>query len=394
MSIRARFLFLSVIVLALSGAALQPAMSSPPSGKWAKEGSDKLLKIVFMEAIKQLLPGGKIAAKINSWGIDPLVTASTTEGEPKDKIDAWLFALGQAGIKTAWPPYGITLAGGKIFIGGSIYTTEHMLAAAHDQQIQAIITGKGTGGMLDRVDNVMAETPFMDLPLVQNRGITPDNLGQSVKSEEELRNLWFNSYGVQLRDLYGRNNAKTALDEGWPRLLEMWRAQRAEAGMKELVAKLDQAMQIAQDKVAQQEANGDGDNGGGDSGSGDGTPSADFAGSYANPNGTSTLTVSGSGASVTAHEEWATGGRNGSNDWNSCQASGNTLKCNWTGQYRGDPDKTGDRSGTLTVTLDGNHLTGMYYEDEPVFHWNVDPYPSAMHKGAEWPIDQVRQGAP
>jgi hypothetical protein len=333
-----------------------------------------------MEAVKQVLPGGRIAAKINSWGIDPLVTASTTEGTNEDKINAWLIALGQAGVKAAWPPYGITMAGGKIIIGGSIYTVEQMVTAAHDQQIQAIITGKGTGGFLDRVNNVMAETPFMDLPLVRNRGITPDNLAQSVQSQAELHSLWFDSYGAQLRDLYGPNNARTALQEGWPRLLEMWRAQRAEAAANEMVSKLNQAMQMAQDKVAQEEAAG---------GSDGGTASANFAGTYTNAAG-STITISGGDGSFTAHEDWVGGGRNGSNDWNNCQASGNTLKCNWTGEYRGDPDKTGDRSGTLTVTLDGNHLSGMYYEDEPVFHWNVAPYPSAMHKGAEWPIDQTR----
>ncbi len=363
---------------------MQPAYSSPPSSKWVGQGVEKLLKIAFMEAVKQTLPGGKIAAKINSWGIDPLVTASTTEGSDEDKINAWLIALGQAGVKAAWPPYGIVMAGGKIFIGGSIYTVEQMMSAAHDEQIQAIITGKGTGGLLDRVDNVMAETPFMDLPLVRNRGITPDNLGQSVQSEAELHSLWFDSYGVQLRDLYGPNNARTALSEGWPRVLEMWRAQRAQAAVSDMVAKLNQAMQMAQDQVAQEQAAG-----GSDDGSGNGTAPGDFAGSYTSSNGTSTLTISG-GGSFTAHEEWAAGGRNGSNDWKNCQANGNTLKCDWTGEYRGDPDKTGDRKGTLTVTIDGNHLTGSYYEDEPTFHWNVDPYPSAMHKGAEWPIDQTR----
>jgi hypothetical protein len=93
---------------------------------------------------------------------------------------------------------------------------------------------------------------------------------------------------------------------------------------------------------------------------------------------------------LTAHEEWAAGGRNGANDWKNCKVEGTTAKCDWTGVYRGDPDKTGDRHGTLTATLSGNHITGSYYEEEPTFHWNVPSYPSAMHKGAVWPLDAVR----
>ena len=78
---------------------MQPACSSPPSSKWVKEGGEKLLKLAFMEWVKAYVPGGKIIAKGNSWGLDPLITAATTEGTTEDKINAWLIALGQAGVK-------------------------------------------------------------------------------------------------------------------------------------------------------------------------------------------------------------------------------------------------------------------------------------------------------
>jgi hypothetical protein len=117
---------------------------------------------------------------------------------------------------------------------------------------------------------------------------------------------------------------------------------------------------------------------------------ANFAGSYKAD--TSTLIISGSGSSLSATEQWHSGGRSGTNKWSNCTVTGNTAQCTWTGDYRDDPDKTADRSGTLTVTLNGDTLTGAYEEAEPKFHWKVAPYASAMRKGANWPIRQMRVG--
>ncbi len=130
---------------------------------------------------------------------------------------------------------------------------------------------------------------------------------------------------------------------------------------------------------------GNGDNGN----AGNGGATGNFAGTYSNGQG-GTITISGGGGSWTATEEWEGGGRNGTNRWRNCQVNGNTLKCDWTGEYRGDPDKTADRSGTLTATIDGDSLTGSYYENAPNFHWNVAPYDSAMHEGAVWPMNYHR----
>jgi len=115
-----------------------------------------------------------------------------------------------------------------------------------------------------------------------------------------------------------------------------------------------------------------------------------FAGSYKAD--TSTLIISGNASSLSATEEWHSGGRSGTNKWSNCKVTGNTAQCTWTGDYRDDPDKTADRSGTLTVTLNGDTLTGAYEEAEPKFHWRVAPYDSAMRKGAHWPIRQMRVG--
>lgn len=114
-----------------------------------------------------------------------------------------------------------------------------------------------------------------------------------------------------------------------------------------------------------------------------------WAGTYTND--ASVLRISGGPQSLSAAEQWKTGGRFGINQWSNCHVTGNTAKCQWTGIYQGDPDKTANRHGTLEVTLSGDRLSGSYYEDEPSFAWKVSPYPSAMHKGAVWPINMKRQ---
>lgn len=121
--------------------------------------------------------------------------------------------------------------------------------------------------------------------------------------------------------------------------------------------------------------------------------SANWSGTWKNVNGTSTLTVSGNGTALTASEIWNNGERHGQVTWKNCKVQGNNATCDWDGTYEGDPGKSGTRHGTLSVTVNGNALTGSYYEDTPNFV-NADGTPftgsSAMHKGAVWPIDFKR----
>jgi len=120
-----------------------------------------------------------------------------------------------------------------------------------------------------------------------------------------------------------------------------------------------------------------------------------WSGTYVNAAGTSTIIVTGDRGRLTAEENWKVGDRYGRNAWVGCTVQANTAKCKWTGTYEGDPAKSGTRSGTLTVTLDGNTLTGRYDEDTPNFK-RPDGKPfdssySSIHKGAEWPVDFKRQ---
>jgi hypothetical protein len=123
-------------------------------------------------------------------------------------------------------------------------------------------------------------------------------------------------------------------------------------------------------------------------------PAVNWSGTYTrqlSDGGSVVINLSGNGDSLSGTEHWTTGKIHGTNTWTNCKVSGTTAKCDWTGTYEGDPDKSGTRKGTLEVTLSGDTIAGTYYEDEPSFSWKVTPYPSAMRKGAVWPLQGKRQ---
>jgi hypothetical protein len=379
----------------LAAACIGNSASAQPSSGWVGDGRDDFLKGQAVDILKAMMPGAEFTFNTADFVLDPLVTVATTPGTYDVKLDAWLKAMVQAGVNAQFPAYGIALNAGKVVIGGSIYTTEQMLAAAQDQQLQAILTGAGTGGLLDRVNNVTADTPFIDNPYIKNQGITPENLGQKVGSEADLRRLWYTTYGGQLRDLYGRGNATEVLDAGWPKVLELWKAQYVTAKIPSIISQLDTAIPKVQQQLAERASQMAGASGN----DADAITKTIAGGQFIIPQGTyidiytnsvSTITVYRTSTSISGIEEWATGGRAGTNVWSNCVIT-TVLTCNWRGDYRLDPDKSGIRTGTLTAQLNGNQLVGTQYENEPQFNWNVPPYESSMRAGAQWPINHTKQ---
>jgi hypothetical protein len=228
----------------LVSATIGSPVAAQPSSQWAADGRDELLKAAAVEALKKTLPGAEFAFNVADWGIDPLVAAATTPGTNEEKIDAWVRALGQAGVNAAFPAYGFVLAGGKVVIGGATYTVESMIETTRDQQILAILGGRGAGGVTDRVNNVISDTPFVD---VLGGRYTLDNIGSLPRAE--LDRYWA-FYVSQVRDLYGRANVDVVNTEVWPKLLALWETQRAKANLERVVGQLDRALAEAEAKAS------------------------------------------------------------------------------------------------------------------------------------------------
>jgi hypothetical protein len=104
--------------------------------------------------------------------------------------------------------------------------------------------------------------------------------------------------------------------------------------------------------------------------------------------------ISGGGSSISASFEYQQPGASGNGQWSNCRVTGNTAECNYTANHD-DETKSGTRRGKLIVTLNGDTITGTYYEDEPQWTYkgdrNATNVTSAMYKGAQFPVTFKRQ---
>ena len=204
--------------------------------------TDDVLKTLMFEAFKKSIgPAGDLIGDAHDIVIEPIVTASTTHGTTKDKMDAWLVAMGKVGINAVWPAYGLAVKGGEIVVAGVRGGAEQLLAELQDEQNRAILFGKGSGGFLDRFNNVMADVPFIENTGI--KGLTADNLGEKIKTEKELKTQW-DFYWRRLKDVAGKGNAEQA-QANWPRLLKIWQLQRSAIVLAEMTERLDVEMKKA-----------------------------------------------------------------------------------------------------------------------------------------------------
>jgi TIR domain len=73
-----------------------------------------------------------------------------------------------------------------------------------------------------------------------------------------------------------------------------------------------------------------------------------------------------------------------------CKVNGSTANCELTWDYT-DPGKDMKNHATGNLTLDGDHLTGEFHEDEAEPTWRKGPTPTSMHVGSVWQWDLVRR---
>ena len=73
-----------------------------------------------------------------------------------------------------------------------------------------------------------------------------------------------------------------------------------------------------------------------------------------------------------------------------CKVNGNTANCELTWNYT-DPGKDMKNHATGNLTLEGDHLTGEFHQDEAEPTWRRAPTQSSMHVGATEQWDLVRK---
>jgi hypothetical protein len=73
-----------------------------------------------------------------------------------------------------------------------------------------------------------------------------------------------------------------------------------------------------------------------------------------------------------------------------CKVTGSTANCELTWDYT-DRQKDLKNHATGNLTLDGDHLTGEFHQDEAEPTWRTAPTATRMHVGAVWRWDLVRR---
>ncbi len=73
-----------------------------------------------------------------------------------------------------------------------------------------------------------------------------------------------------------------------------------------------------------------------------------------------------------------------------CKVNGNTSNCELAWDYT-DPAKDFKNHATGNLTLDGDHLTAEFHQDEAEPTWRKAPAPSRIHVGAVWRWDLIRK---
>ena len=220
-----------------------------------KEGATELVKEAVFTALKNV--GGEVAGFIDDLLLDPLIVYVTNPKERSfqaagDEFVEGMLQQTEKVLKLRFPVYGLVVNGGRLIIGGSQYTVEQMVRAGREQQIEAIIFGSGSGGLLARFNNPLRDANFFSIGPVENKGITVANLGAKVTSSEQLRALWFTQYrSVLVNDLlFNKAEVDKALAEAWPRLEEFWRLKRAAAAIDSFKAELERQVRDAAKKAA------------------------------------------------------------------------------------------------------------------------------------------------
>ncbi|HEY6817157.1 MAG TPA: hypothetical protein VI168_16590, partial [Croceibacterium sp.] len=294
----------------------------------------------------------------------------------EERLNNTALSLTKSAMSALVPGAGVAIEASEGYIGGVKATIDE----AEKLRMQNFVCGGSD--IFDLPNN-----NFWEMRGVQAiaPGLTCENFGERFISYDQLtrlKALWEGEHSRRVKAFQTDSlETRDRLGQAWHVLQQQWTAKWAEGEYRRIRAELyrratSQSQQCAAPApVTAQPAPAPGQ----------------IVDVYANSE--SRITVVRSMSGITATEEWATGGRAGTNRWTNCVIT-HVLTCNWIGDYRNDPDKTAVRSGTLTAQLNGNVLTGTYLENAPQFSWRVQPYDSAMRAGAQWPINHTKVETP
>ena len=127
---------------------------------------------------------------------------------------------------------GLSLEEGRLSNRGVDWAVPEMANERRRQALEDLNFGSGPDLLLGRVDKLLGADPFFKAPVIADaRNVDRNNIGLSVTTESDLRDLWFKDYRAHLSK--GGESAeaapvRTALNAGWPTLQKFWAFKRTE----------------------------------------------------------------------------------------------------------------------------------------------------------------------
>ena len=174
----------------------------------------------------------------------PLVSALTAyvESPSSEAADGAFQALLEAATKILFetPPQktgevgrlGLVLKDGQLFNRSSTFAVADMTNEVKRLKLEDSLFGGGPDLRMGSVSKMLSEAPFFKAPVIADtRNIDRNNVGLGVKTEQELRTLWFGDYRSHLAAAGPSRSAAQiteALNAGWPVLQNFWAFKRTE----------------------------------------------------------------------------------------------------------------------------------------------------------------------
>lgn len=210
-----------VVAAPASAPAQEPVNSGQPGDGCQKLTGETAFDSLQKEASKSLLI--KASGRVGDLGINPLIEYLTNPDDTK--LDAAVNSLIEGGLSIAIPGYGPVVEGGKIVIGGTTYMAKEVIEEARNAKMQTLADG------------------FFNTPAIRDKGITEDNIGEKITTEEEFKKNW-NYYTVAEREISSKEKQRM-LSEAGERGLKIWRIKRAAALRERVRAELKEAARRA-----------------------------------------------------------------------------------------------------------------------------------------------------
>jgi hypothetical protein len=121
----------------------------------------------------------------------------------------------------------------------------------------------------------------------------------------------------------------------------------------------------------------------------------DWSGTWTRSDGVETINITGGGASISATFQYQGGDFSGNGQWSNCRLTGSTVTCDFSANHD-DSTKSGERKGTVEMTLSGNTMSGRYLEGQnPKWSWKPGYGPhnvnSSMVEGAVFNVSYTRK---